>query len=82
MNKRHSYATRSMSLMNRAISNVLVLGGELNVVQLESDPVSISARTARALREVKFDALQREVDRVRALKRQKKTWMIMSNEMK
>ena len=32
INKRHSCATRSMPVANRAISNVLVLGRALNVV--------------------------------------------------
>ena len=33
IDKRHSYATRSMTVADRAISNVLVLDRELNVVQ-------------------------------------------------
>ena len=32
IDKRHSYATRSMTIANRAISNVLDMGGELNIV--------------------------------------------------
>ncbi len=38
-------------------------------VQPESNPVISSARTARASREVQFDAQQREVARARAIKR-------------
>jgi hypothetical protein len=48
-----------MTVANRAILNVLVLGGELNDVQPESDPVSISARIARASQEFPSDAQQR-----------------------
>ena len=58
-----------MPVTNRAISNVLVLGRELNGDQLESDPISIWARTARASLEVQSDAQQREAARIRANKR-------------
>jgi hypothetical protein len=33
IDKRHSYATRRMTVADRAILNVLILGRELNVVQ-------------------------------------------------
>ncbi len=53
IDKRHSYATRFMIVADRVISNVLVLGRELDVVQQERDPPVISStRTARASREV------------------------------
>jgi len=45
IDKRHSYATRSMTVANGGISNVLGLGGELNIIQQESDPGISSART-------------------------------------
>ena len=58
-----------MTVANRAISNVYVLGGKLNVVQPKNAPVSTSTRSARALREVQFDAQQREAPPLRALRR-------------
>jgi hypothetical protein len=58
-----------VTLANRTISNVFVLGGELNVVQPESDPVITSTRIDRASREVQSDVQQRESVRVRALRR-------------
>jgi len=54
---------------DRSISNLLVLGRELNVVQPESDPVITSSRTARGSREVQYHAQQQGVARVRALRR-------------
>ncbi len=53
--------TRSLTVSDRAISNVLVLGRESNVAQPESDPsVIMSTRIARASRELQFDAQQRK----------------------
>jgi hypothetical protein len=49
-----------MPVSDRVISNVIVLGRELNIVQLESDPVSTLACTARASREALPNAQQRE----------------------
>jgi len=47
IDERHSYATRSMTVANCAISNVLVLARELNDVQQESNYLVItSSRTA------------------------------------
>jgi hypothetical protein len=70
MDKRHSYATRSTTVADRAISNVIVVGRELNIVQPEFDPVIAFARTARASREDQSDAQHREAARARAIKRQ------------
>ena len=44
IDKRHSYVTRSTTVANHVISSVLVLGKDLNIAQLESDPSIISAR--------------------------------------
>ena len=72
MDKRNSYATRSTTIADRAISNELVLGRELNIVQLGGNPLIPSAQSARASREVQSDAQQRKVSRVRALRRRQK----------
>jgi len=69
MDKRHSYATRSTTVEDRAIPNVIVVGRELTIVQPESDLVISFARTARASREVQSNAQQREAARGRAIKR-------------
>ena len=73
IDNRHSYATRSTTVADRAISNVLVLGWDLNIVQHLSDPGIISARTARSSREVQSDARQREAARARVFSRQQAT---------
>jgi hypothetical protein len=62
------YATRSPKVADSVVVNASVLNKVLNV-QPESDPVISSARTARASREVQYDAQQRKAARARAIKR-------------
>ena len=71
IDKRLLYATRSTTVADRAISNVLVFR-ELNVAQLESDIVITLAHTALASREVQSDAPQRKAARIRTLRRRQK----------
>ena len=61
--------TRSTTVATRAISNALFFGKDLNIVQPKRYPISTYAITARASREVQYDAQQREAARVRALRR-------------
>ena len=61
--QRHRYATRfAATVVDSVVTNASASNMVLNV-QPKSDSVISSARTARASREVQFDAQQREVAR-------------------
>ena len=72
MYERDSYATRSTTVADLVVSNVLAMDRELNVVQPERDMFVTSARSTRASRQDKSDVQRRKVARVRAL-RQRQT---------
>jgi hypothetical protein len=66
--QRHRYATRYATVADSVVAKASTSNNVLNV-QLASDPVISSARTARSSREVQSDAQEREAARARAIKR-------------